>query len=151
LPHVSRRTILASTAGLAAAALPAVTAEAVSPTPPEPMFDAKAVMAKLDEIGLEAASDLLDEISAPLQERYGLAVICRWDVEYAAMILDSEPDDLLRFYGYEKHYARRLRDALAGRKGPIRIDYFDDIKSGEPRIEAHPGWDEEDEILSDLV
>jgi hypothetical protein len=30
-------------------------------------------------------------------------VICRWDIETAANILDSEPDDLLRVYGYEKH------------------------------------------------
>jgi hypothetical protein len=119
VPNLSRRTMLTSAAGLAAVALPAVAAEAVS-LPPEPVFDAKAVMAKLDEIGLAAASDLLDEISAPLQERYGLAVISRWDVETAADILDSEPDDLLRAYGLDKHYAKRLRMALAGEKSRLR-------------------------------
>ena len=62
-------------ASLAAGSLAAEADQAVTSPLPQPVFDATAFLAKLDEIGLGDAHDLLDAISVPLQERYGVAVI----------------------------------------------------------------------------
>jgi hypothetical protein len=129
MSNPSRRSIMLSgaAASLAAGSLAAEADQAVTSPLPQPVFDASAFLAKLDEIGQGDAHDLLDAISVPLQERYGVAVITAWRIEVAADIFESADDDApgdgLNTPGYREKAAKQLRDALAGVKQPDRWNY----------------------------
>ena len=140
MENLSRRGLMltGAAASLAAGSLAAEADQAIASPPPDPVFDATAFLAKLDEIGLGDAHDLLDAISVPLQERYGVAVITAWRIEVAADILESADDDApgdgLNTPSYREKAAKQLRDALAGVKRPDRWNYDATLENVDPDL-----------------